>query len=99
MILLLDMSDDENDHEADNTQAQYLEEVAELMRYEQEIRQREEILQRKRERLEHLRRIREEEMRLDEELQQLVSSQPVIFRLILGQTRMYLQKCYVLRLF
>ena len=97
MILLLDMSDDEN--EADNTQAQYLEEVTELMRYEQQVRQCEEILQRKRERLDHLRRLREEEMRLDAELQQLVSSQPVIFRLILGQTRMYLHKCYVLRLF
>ena len=76
MILLLDMSDiDEN--EADNTQAQYLEEVAELMRYEQQVKQREEILQRKRERLDYLRRLREEEMRLDVELQQLVSSQPV----------------------
>ena len=57
MILLLDMSDiDEHDMD-DDTQAQYLEDVAELMRYKQQVR-REQILERKRERLDHLRRLR-----------------------------------------
>ena len=61
MILLLDMSDIDEHNMDDNTQAQYLEDVAELMRYKQQVRHREQILERKRERLDHLRRLREEE--------------------------------------
>ena len=58
------MSDTEND-----TQTNYLEEVAEVVRVERMITEQERTVRRKEERLRYLRELREQEERLDYELQ------------------------------
>ena len=57
-----------SDEEIDNTQTEFLEEMAAAARVERLIRTREDINTRKRQRLEYLHRLRDEGDMLDEEL-------------------------------